>query len=142
MLTWTTYGTWLQGDTRGYVKDGKVFGENARLREANEAAMSQAPFTLAEEEKEVVRDRIREQSRKIGQQVLALSVQSNHVHMAVRTVEQPVAAVVQMYKRATTNRLRDFGVKGKVWTRGYYVGYCYDEAAMRQRIEYVLGHGG
>ncbi len=23
MLTWTTYGTWLRGDKRGYVKDGE-----------------------------------------------------------------------------------------------------------------------
>jgi len=23
MLTWTTYGTWLQEDEKGYVKDGK-----------------------------------------------------------------------------------------------------------------------
>jgi len=22
MLTWTTYGTWVQGDRRGFVKDG------------------------------------------------------------------------------------------------------------------------
>ena len=24
MVTWTTYGSWLQGDKRKYVKDGKV----------------------------------------------------------------------------------------------------------------------
>lgn len=24
MLTWTTYGTWLQGDKRRYVKDGET----------------------------------------------------------------------------------------------------------------------
>ena len=24
MITWTTYGTWLQGDERGYVKDGNI----------------------------------------------------------------------------------------------------------------------
>jgi len=31
MITWTTYGTWLQGDERGYVKNGKVLRENKRL---------------------------------------------------------------------------------------------------------------
>jgi len=25
MVTWTTYGSWLQGDKRGFVKDGKIF---------------------------------------------------------------------------------------------------------------------
>ena len=24
MLTWTTYGSWLQGDERGYVRDGRI----------------------------------------------------------------------------------------------------------------------
>ncbi len=38
MITWTTYGTWLQGDKRGYVKEGEISGENKRLREANLAA--------------------------------------------------------------------------------------------------------
>jgi len=27
MITWTTYGSWLQGDKRGYVKDGKILRE-------------------------------------------------------------------------------------------------------------------
>ena len=30
MLTWTTYGTWLQGDERGYGKDGETFSMFAR----------------------------------------------------------------------------------------------------------------
>jgi len=32
MVTFTTYGTWLQGDKRGYVKDGKVLCKNDVLR--------------------------------------------------------------------------------------------------------------
>jgi len=24
MVTWTTYGTWLQGEKKGYVKNGKI----------------------------------------------------------------------------------------------------------------------
>ena len=35
MLTWTTYGTWLQGDERGYVKDGRILGGNEALEKAN-----------------------------------------------------------------------------------------------------------
>ena len=35
MLTWTTYGTWLQGDARGYVKNGKILSENKGLEKAN-----------------------------------------------------------------------------------------------------------
>ena len=35
MATWTTYGTWLQGDKRGYVKKGITLGSNAQLEKSN-----------------------------------------------------------------------------------------------------------
>ena len=35
MLTWTTYGTWLQGDKRGYVKNGIILSVNQKLQTAN-----------------------------------------------------------------------------------------------------------
>jgi len=31
MLTWTTYGSWLQGDERGYVKDGQTLRGDKEL---------------------------------------------------------------------------------------------------------------
>jgi len=33
MVTWRTYGTWLQGTKKGYVKDGEVIKKNERLRQ-------------------------------------------------------------------------------------------------------------
>ena len=38
MITWTTYGTWLQGDKRGYVKDGKIYKKNPQLEQKNKQA--------------------------------------------------------------------------------------------------------
>lgn len=140
MLTWTTYGTWLQGDLRGYVKDGRTFGENVGLRAANEAALVARPVKLSRHQKEVVRGRLLEQATRIGQEVSAIAVFSNHVHIVGGVVSRSIPRVVQMYKRAATNRLRDFGIGGKVWTRGYYVRYCYDEAALKQMVKYVLRH--
>ncbi len=31
MVTWATYGSWLQGDKRGYVKNGKIFQKDDAL---------------------------------------------------------------------------------------------------------------
>jgi len=69
------------------------------------------------------------------------AVCSNHVHIVVRAINQPHYKVTQMYKRAATNRLRDVGIEGKVWTRGYDVRFCFDEEALKQKIDYVQGHG-
>jgi len=32
MITWTTYGSWLQGGKRGYVKNGKILPANDKLK--------------------------------------------------------------------------------------------------------------
>jgi hypothetical protein len=31
MVTWTTYGSWLPGDERGYVKDGQILAGDASI---------------------------------------------------------------------------------------------------------------
>jgi hypothetical protein len=36
MITWTTYGTWLQGDERGYVKSGRILPADETLKQTNE----------------------------------------------------------------------------------------------------------
>ena len=35
MATWTTYGTWLQGNEKKYVKDGEILQADKELEEAN-----------------------------------------------------------------------------------------------------------
>jgi len=46
MVTRTTYGTWLQGDKRGYVKNGKIFSENPYLKKANIQSMARSDVRL------------------------------------------------------------------------------------------------
>jgi len=35
MVTWTTYGSWLQGDKRGYVKNGEILLAEKILEKSN-----------------------------------------------------------------------------------------------------------
>ena len=46
MLTWATYGSWLQGDERGYVKDGVILPANKGLNQANRAVMASPEVSL------------------------------------------------------------------------------------------------
>lgn len=46
MVTWTTYGTWLQGDKRGYVKNGKILARNDKLKSANQRQQKYPTFKL------------------------------------------------------------------------------------------------
>jgi len=66
MLTWTTYGSRLQGDARGYVKNGKILRENKRLEQANRKMLIGGRFKLKKEQREVVRRAILPEAERIG----------------------------------------------------------------------------
>ena len=140
MLTWTTYGTWLQGDERGWVKGGEILQGNEGILKQNLQRMKQEPVSLNKQQREVVRNSIIESAKRIGQDVLAIAVCSKHVHVVVRNIETPISRIVQRYKRDATYSVRPYGLAGRVWSRGYDVRYCFDEAAVLVRIGYVEGH--
>ena len=63
-LTWTTYGTWLPGDERGWVWKGKGFQlpEPDKERAARER-MTEPPCTLDDQQRHVVEETITEHCR-------------------------------------------------------------------------------
>ena len=70
MLTWVTYGTWLQGDERGWVKDGKILEGSEGLLRKNIASMETQSVSLSKCQREDVRKAIDESAKGIGQEVL------------------------------------------------------------------------
>jgi len=141
MVTFTTYGTWLQGDTRGWVKDGNTYQVNRSIEEANRKNMQHPTARLTKRERDLVREAILGKARERKQKVCAISVWSNHIHIVLESDGCPISNVVQAYKNAATAALKKNGFCGRVWTSGYDKRYCFDEESMRKRIEYVEGHG-
>ncbi len=141
MVTWATYGTWLQGDKRGYVKDGEVFKKNERLREDNEQRLVKDAVRLGRKEKKVVGAAIRNEAEKYGIGVEALVVCSNHVHAVVGSGGQSIEETVARFKNAGRVALRSVGVEGRVWTKGFDKRFCFDEDGLKARIAYVKQHG-
>jgi hypothetical protein len=46
-LTWTTYGTWLPGDDRGWVKEGDGFQlPNWKIEHEARRKLEESPYTL------------------------------------------------------------------------------------------------
>ena len=140
MVTWTTYGTWLQGEKKGYVKKGKVLSGSDKLRRANIERLSQEPVRLSVQEKRIVRQAILEKAQQAGQRIFAIAVCSNHVHIMVGYDGRPVEQTVRRYKNVATAALRAKGMSGKVWTKGYDKRYCFEEKSLRARIAYVETH--
>ena len=140
MVTWTTYGTWLQGSKRGYVKDGEIHVARAELKEANKKSQKDRKFILTKVNRSVVRKAILHEAGRLGQENHAMAISTTHVHMVVDVIDEPIETSVARYKRAATKALRAKGITGKVWTKGYDKRYCFDEKSLCARIDYVKGH--
>ena len=140
MLTWTTYGTWLQGDERGYCKDGETFGANPNLYRSNYSDLKHKPVHLSNCQRDVVKEGICQEAKRICQHVYALTVESNHVHLILKNSKDSIESAAHRYKRTATHVLRKMGVQGKVWTKGYDKRYCFNQDDLDIRVQYVLNH--
>ncbi len=140
MVTWTTYGSWLQGDRRGYVKEGQVLGTNKQLEKTNIKSQRGKTVKLTKPQREIVSAAIYNEAGRMGQKIYAISVCPHHVHLVVDCIEETIESTAARYKRATSQALREKGFKGKVWTRGYDKRFCFDEKSLRARVDYVKKH--
>lgn len=140
MITFTTYGTWLQGDAKGFVTDGEVRGENIALKKSNVGNLKGTAVRLGRREKEIVRNAIIEAAKRFEQKILAITVYSNHVHIVCEYVDVPINVIVGYYKNAGRVALQKNGFGGKVWTRGYDRRFCFTGDELARRIKYVKNH--
>jgi hypothetical protein len=138
MFTITTYGTWLRGDRRGWVDDGTIFPANPTLEAADRARMRHAPFVLAPDELLRVGALVGEslQSR-LKQRLLAMAVQTWHLHCVVAASDEQPPMIVKCAKDAVRWGLRP---NRPIWTDGYDKRYCFDERSVASRIDYVERH--
>ncbi|MCA9109357.1 MAG: hypothetical protein KDA52_05390 [Planctomycetaceae bacterium] len=58
-LTWTTYGTWLPGDERGWVDD-RLRRAALELRRLAEATLSQSSVVLMKSQQSIVVQSVRQ----------------------------------------------------------------------------------
>ena len=140
MITFTTYGTWLQGDERGFVTDGKTYAGNQSLADSNKQNLSKNPVRLSKTHRAIAAEAIIEKAGQLGQKILTLAVCSNHVHIVTDYIPVPIGKIVRYYKNAAQAALRRTGLSGRVWTKGFDKRYCFDEKALKSRIDYVNSH--
>lgn len=140
LITWTTYGTWLQGDKCGYVKNGAICPANEKLLQANRNLQIQNAVKLSTVQQQIVREAIVKEAALQKQHIYALSVQSNHIHIVAAYIPKPIDKLVAYYKKAARVALKAVGVSGKLWTKGYDKRFCFDKQTLEQKIRYVPGH--
>jgi REP element-mobilizing transposase RayT len=140
MVTWTTYGSWLPGDKRGYVKRGKVLPSNLKTNQASRSLQKSTTLTLNSQQKTTIRKAILHEAERIGHKIDALAVCTNHIHLVARPCDESIESIVSRYKNAAMSAIcKDKPIR-RIWTRGFDKRFCFNEKSLNQRIEYVKRH--
>ncbi|QDT36985.1 transposase [Stratiformator vulcanicus] len=139
-LTWTTYGSWMPGDERGWVARG--CGEQApdsRVKEIANRMMVESEVKLSRDCRELVERTINRHCEIRNWHLHACAVRSNHVHVVVTAVDVDPANVREQLKAWATRRLRDEidGARRKWWTEGGSVRFVRSDSQLERCIMYV-----
>jgi REP element-mobilizing transposase RayT len=154
LLTWTTYGTWLPGDSRGFVSEvrdesGEKVLHNTSgtpcdadlpgLQAYASAIMTEDAVRLDLAQAEALAGQLRETAGHRGWRLLALAVMANHVHVVVGVPGDPdPEKLLGDFKAWGTRRLNSGWDRRKHWwTQSGSTRPKKTAAALRAAIEYV-----
>ncbi len=150
MLTCTTYGSWLRGDKRGWVDDGKILPADAQLEVRDRQRMKHSAWVFNDVQQIVAGVCICKSLReRMNVGVWALAIESWHVHVVLDWGDMhAVGRVVKCMKDAVRYGLKNVGghagdhVGGgrPIWTTGYDKRWCFDAVTLRHRVAYVQRH--
>ncbi len=151
-MTWPTYGTWLPGDERGWVKYGRGFQpSDPALKLEAEARMTEHACRLDEEQRRLVEKTVADHCRVRGWQLHAVNCRSNHLHVVVSANRDP-DDVRKQFKAWCTRRLKELETKRRAqeaacaaagplrenwWAERGSGRYINDEESLEAAILYV-----
>jgi REP element-mobilizing transposase RayT len=150
LLTWTCYGTWLHGDTRGSVDaehntpGAPLAPPNPRRQSISEKKMRRDACRLSDTARLIVSEIIVDHCELRGWTLHAANVRSNHVHVVVSCDVAPASALSQL-KAWATRRLRENGHRGAdepVWAEGGSRRYLWTRESLHRAIDYVGEYQG
>lgn len=154
LLTWTTYGTWLPGDGRGFVSEIRDEAGNKVLHNTPGTTCDRdipplqtyAASTMTEEavwldlaQAQAVADQLRETAAHRCWWILALAVMANHVHVVVGVPGDPEPDKLRGdFKSWATRRLKGgWPDRESWWTQGGSDRVKKTPEAIRAAVVYV-----
>ncbi len=140
LITWTTYGTWLPGDMRGWRKRrvGKQLPRPLLERWCREQLTGDVVL-LSPKDRETVEVACREHCEVRNWQLLAVCARSNHVHVIVAANEKPQKVRDQLKANCTRwlrNQLTPL-IANRTWTRGGDCSILDGDEEIESAIVYV-----
>ncbi|MGC8542077.1 MAG: transposase [Phycisphaerae bacterium] len=153
-LTWTTYGTWLPGDKRGYVSntlkpDGRYETKNNRVSTpydaesvatyaAAQAAQKYDAVWLTAAQAQVAAQALCAAAQDRDWQIVRAAIMSNHVHVLTTGCPNDAAMVLRIYKGVSSAKISAaHGKAVRWWTHGGSQRYLNDAAGIAAVERYI-----
>jgi REP element-mobilizing transposase RayT len=146
-ITWTTYGTWLPGDERGWKKRGLWVDQppDPSMEERARERMTDDLVVLTPKQRKIVDAVLVEHCRIRNWTLHARNVRTNHVHVVVTAPRDPKTVREQLKAWASRRLSEDLGLRGagengqkRWWTEKGDIEEVYTEEYLVEVIRYVL----
>jgi len=146
-LTWSTYGTWLPGDERGWVEYHRGWKPPDPIRQLeSEAIMNEDACILSVAQRELVEVTVADHCRIRGWELHAVNCRTNHLHIVVSADRHP-DEVRNQIKAWCSRRLKEYeqdrapgyatNVREKWWAERGSRRFINDEESLEAAILYV-----
>ena len=159
LITWTTYGTWLPGDPRGfqtwrgetyipppsrYAKPGERTYQPEEYKIDHEIAkrsMVEDPVHLTIAERRIAVDAVVSEVAKMPIIPAVLAIGSEHSHLLAKFRALKIRPAVGALKAAATRELHENGMTSEhIWTQGCHMNSKGSPQEFRGAFEYVRRH--
>ena len=144
-ITFTTYGSWLHGDSRGSILKGettKLLSENPALRAYEKSIQEHQTVVLDREAREIVKQAILQTCRFREWLLHAAHIRSTHIHVVLKAGASPERLLIDL-KAYATRMLRKNGYKRqRFWTRHGSTRYLNTTSQMNKAIHYIISEQG
>ena len=149
----TTYGTWLDGDRRGFrtrhhrehvegdYKNPPLPGPYNAREARSRAALKHPPVILTLEQRRTVGEALIERLTALGGGVAAVAVAATHAHLLLCMPPALTRRWLGHAKRHAWFVLRDAGHEGKLWAKRGKSAPIADDAHRANAHRYILRHG-
>ena len=136
--TWTTYGTWLPGDARGWFNNVGLQLPNFNQQLNALLRMSTSALILDLEQRQTIEETIQTHCIFRQWQLLAVNCRTNHVHVLVSAADISIEVPRMQFKAWATRKLKHLSPgRKKWWTEGGWDVFIDDEASLARVIEYI-----
>ncbi len=139
-ITWTTYGTWLPGDERGWKrkKCGEIQPPNPALKAISRNRMTDTPFEMTIEDRSTVASVVKKHCEVRGWNLYVVNPRSNHVHVVVAAPGYDAKTVRSQFQAWCTRTLKlRYPNRKHFWTEGGSGRFVNSETELERVVLYA-----